>query len=783
MNAKNKIIKNNAVIAGLTRNPHQTKGFRIKCGMTKKWILSVCLLFTLWGLGGLGFTVNAQTIDTLIFTWEKEAGIEYEFSIYASPNQAFTVDWGDGSSETQMSDNSSAYFVWHEYVVSGTYTVTVIGSPTCNFMRLIFFNANVNYIMSKCKNCIQLTSKGIEIDRSYIGSKIYAIDITNTDNPNYLSISLQNNRMPLTQCYKAYEAIKRGSPFTLAQYLVPRTVARGDTIDFSSETTFYNPSLYNNPQPTLFEVFKKDSLYTCPKYGSIAEYHGFCIPAVQGDYTETNGILAFYKPGDYIIKMSNPAVLTDDGTHIIPTEVYQQIILPPNNDACLANISVSKGVLNPVFECDTLNYTVEVAYSVSSVVITAVPSDTMATVTGDVGLQQLQVGGNIFTITVTAEDDSTTKTYTVVITRRIAASDACLTTLTVSEGVLTPAFNCDTLNYTVDVGYKVSSAIITALASDPFARVEINGIVKTQFIASLQVGTNSFPITVTAEDGITAKTYTVRINRAAASDVCLTNLAVSEGVLTPVFECETLNYTVDVPYRVSFVVITATASDPEASVSGTGNKQLQVGANTFLVTVIAKDSITTKTYTVVINRENGGTEACLFTLKVESEVSENVLREEVLQPTVECKNLVYTANVGYDISSVVITAAPSDSNASVTGTGKKQLQVGLNTFPITVVSETGHFQRTYKVLIYRAEKGGTGTKKPLLIYPNPTDGLLYIVNYESRMGNIEICDASGKLLNAEQRTGEGKIVIDISHWANGVYFLKVNGEVIKFVKE
>jgi len=95
----------------------------------------------------------------------------------------------------------------------------------------------------------------------------------------------------------------------------------------------------------------------------------------------------------------------------------------------------------------------------------------------------------------------------------------------------------------------------------------------------------------------------------------------------------------------------------------------------------------------------------------------------------------------------------------------------------------GNLQRTYKVVINRAAEITADTNHALLIYPNPTDGILYIVNYEPHMGDIEIYDALGKLQNAERKIKDKEMVINISHFACGVYFLKLNGDVYKVVKE
>jgi hypothetical protein len=49
--------------------------------------------------------------------------------------------------------------------------------------------------------------------------------------------------------------------------------------------------------------------------------------------------------------------------------------------------------------------------------------------------------------------------------------------------------------------------------------------------------------------------------------------------------------------------------------------------------------------------------------------------------------------------------------------------------------------------------------------------------------NIEVYDVLGKLLTTFYTSGETKFTLDISHLANGVYFVKVNGEMVKIEKE
>ena len=94
-------------------------------------------------------------------------------------------------------------------------------------------------------------------------------------------------------------------------------------------------------------------------------------------------------------------------------------------------------------------------------------------------------------------------------------------------------------------------------------------------------------------------------------DATLSSLTVSQGILTPTFAAATTNYTVNVANDIESITIAATATQADngsSDVSGTGTQSLDVGANTFVITVTAPDGTTTKEYTIVVNRadENVG---------------------------------------------------------------------------------------------------------------------------------------------------------------------------------
>lgn len=86
------------------------------------------------------------------------------------------------------------------------------------------------------------------------------------------------------------------------------------------------------------------------------------------------------------------------------------------------------------------------------------------------------------------------------------SSNANLSSIKLSAGSLSPAFNANTTNYNVTVKYSVEEINITGSVADGKSRVAGGG---TQ---GLNVGNNECVLTVTAEDG-TKKSYVINVKR------------------------------------------------------------------------------------------------------------------------------------------------------------------------------------------------------------------------------------------------------------------------------
>ena len=121
-------------------------------------------------------------------------------------------------------------------------------------------------------------------------------------------------------------------------------------------------------------------------------------------------------------------------------------------------------------------------------------------------------------------------------------------------------------------------------------------------ISSVTLASDLDRFTVRASDGITSTTSTPALLRVIAGNAKLSALAISSGTLNPAFTSNGTDYTATVANSVTSVTVTPTLSDSTARVQVVGGAGLVVGNNTVSVQVTAHDGMTTKVYTIVVNR-------------------------------------------------------------------------------------------------------------------------------------------------------------------------------------
>ena len=214
----------------------------------------------------------------------------------------------------------------------------------------------------------------------------------------------------------------------------------------------------------------------------------------------------------------------------------------------LASLSVNDGKLNPGFGKNTTKYTMEVPYSTSKLKLSATAEDAKAKVSiSNPDLVAEEVTD--VKITVTAENGGI-KTYIISVKRgkdpnKKLSNNNYLSNMSVSIGMLSPAFNKDKLNYAVYLPYEVSEINIDSLVEDTkYATIEKEGN------SYLSVGNNLFKYTVTAEDG-SKRTYTITVVRNESLDkdgkvlndnVYLKKLTLQNGKLATKFKKDKFIY-------------------------------------------------------------------------------------------------------------------------------------------------------------------------------------------------------------------------------------------------
>ncbi len=199
----------------------------------------------------------------------------------------------------------------------------------------------------------------------------------------------------------------------------------------------------------------------------------------------------------------------------------------PSRNPQLAALVLSQGTLVPAFSAATFEYAAEVPNDVVEITVTATTAVAAASLTvNGTALPSgtpsapiaLPVGDTTVTIRVTAENGTTQRSYSVVVTRRPPpSSNASLLDLTLSGTQLDQIFDPGMFSYTASLGYFGASLRVLAEPEDAGATLTLNGAPLPANVPGdylpLAVGSNALELVVTAEDGVTSRSYQVDVTR------------------------------------------------------------------------------------------------------------------------------------------------------------------------------------------------------------------------------------------------------------------------------
>jgi hypothetical protein len=114
--------------------------------------------------------------------------------------------------------------------------------------------------------------------------------------------------------------------------------------------------------------------------------------------------------------------------------------------------------------------------------------------------------------------------------------NANLSNLVLSAGTLDPVFSSATIGYTASVSSTTTTISVTPTVATPTSTVKVNGASVASGSASTPIfllpGNNTITVTVTAQDAVTTKTYTISVTRLSPLPeigVTQSTLAINDG--------------------------------------------------------------------------------------------------------------------------------------------------------------------------------------------------------------------------------------------------------------
>lgn len=186
-------------------------------------------------------------------------------------------------------------------------------------------------------------------------------------------------------------------------------------------------------------------------------------------------------------------------------------------DLTLSRIYVEPGTLEPEFSETRNYYTLLLNENITDLVVQATPTNENLKyeITGN---KDLKIGENIITITVYGENNNT-NSYTInaLKTNEPDKYNALLNTLIIDNYPFNEDFFPEIFNYTTKSTSKEENVDVFAYPQNPNAKVEITGN------ENLKDSNNTITITVTSENKLATRTYTVNLTNTDLNTISDTN--------------------------------------------------------------------------------------------------------------------------------------------------------------------------------------------------------------------------------------------------------------------
>jgi len=472
--------------------------------------------------------------------------------------------------------------------------------------------------------------------------------------------------------------------------------------------------------------------------------------------------VADYSDGYLLLGLRATKDAFNNGAGKLLFDDFSVVRIPDNTETEIIGFSMPEQAIPAVINSSSDSILIEVPYGTD---ITSLAPDMITLSRGAV---VSPAAGEIrdFTLpvvyTVTAQDETTSRDWIVSVSIQPNTGTRITGFSIVGQ---TDTTLIDTIAYTVDleVAYGTDlKAIIPAITLSYGATIIPSGGVANDF-------TNDVIYTVTAEDGFTVQAWTVSVGVVppnSENDITAFSFAEQTGSE----RIDTALHTVDIDVPFGTVV---SALVPAVSVSSGATINPASGApadfsSPVTYTVTAQDGVSLQEWTVAVtilpNTENDITAFSFAeqTGPAAIDTDQHTVNIEVAKGT-DVTILVPTIEISEGAVIDPVSDLSTDFTNDVTYTVTAQDGVSSQEWIITVTTDPA------------VSVDKSSTKRLFKIYPNPAVDQL---NVEMAVkSNIWLIDITGGMILSLTDI-QGKIVIPVSEFDNGIYFLKVNSNGI-----
>ncbi len=164
--------------------------------------------------------------------------------------------------------------------------------------------------------------------------------------------------------------------------------------------------------------------------------------------------------------------------------------------------------------------------------------------------------------------------------------------------------------------------------------------------------------------------------------------------ISPEFSPDIKTYYFVTNENIEKLEVTAIPENEDATVTITGNENLQIGKNEIHIIVKSKDETEENEYIIYVTKTTN-------LEKANANLETLAIQDVILSPEFDSKVTNYEAEVGSDIENINLLAIPQKENAKVIIVGNETLKEGNNEIFINVLAEDGITEKQYNINVYK----------------------------------------------------------------------------------